>query len=375
MNKDWTDIIGQELEKFEEPLPADDWRILQQKLTILHRRRKVLRSVFAGGITSIAAVFVILFIVQPEQSASDCQHIVENLICSPIIIATPPMTETSVVTTPDKKEKEIVTDEFISICDYEYETNVQSSTDDSEHQSLIAENASPGEIALNEITLNEFALNEFPEEKSEKHRKKISIGLSGRTSGVLVYNKMGIALNDNTVNNQIEQDSTRIDGAVRSKKMSKTKKSDTAPYDHDMPITIGLSARFHIINRLTLNTGLNYTRYSSTIHRKRQHVHYIGIPIRLDWMVIERKYLDFYLGGGAQADKCIHATLGGEQIHEKKILFSANISAGLQLNLTPSLGLYLEPDIAYNLNKGSLQTLRTEEATSISSRIGLRFNF
>ena len=31
MMEDWTDIIGTELENIEEPLPADDWSVLQQK--------------------------------------------------------------------------------------------------------------------------------------------------------------------------------------------------------------------------------------------------------------------------------------------------------------------------------------------------------
>ena len=44
MMEDWTDIIGEELESIEEPLPADDWSVLQQKYAAARRREKLLRS-------------------------------------------------------------------------------------------------------------------------------------------------------------------------------------------------------------------------------------------------------------------------------------------------------------------------------------------
>ena len=40
MMEDWTDIIGEELENIEEPLPADDWSVLQQKYAAARRRKK-----------------------------------------------------------------------------------------------------------------------------------------------------------------------------------------------------------------------------------------------------------------------------------------------------------------------------------------------
>ena len=41
MMKDWTDIIGEELDSFQEPLPADDWKVLQQKYAASRRRKPV----------------------------------------------------------------------------------------------------------------------------------------------------------------------------------------------------------------------------------------------------------------------------------------------------------------------------------------------
>ena len=38
--EDWTDIIGEELENIEEPLPADDWSVLQQKYAAAQRKKR-----------------------------------------------------------------------------------------------------------------------------------------------------------------------------------------------------------------------------------------------------------------------------------------------------------------------------------------------
>jgi hypothetical protein len=164
---------------------------------------------------------------------------------------------------------------------------------------------------------------------------------------------------------------------------AKTGYSDS--YQHEIPVSVGLSARFFLTDRLSINTGLNYTRYRSlrtrwfaATHDQQkdwQYVHYLGIPVRLDWMIVNKKHFNFYLGAGVQADKCIYATVGGERLHEKEVLFGLNGAMGLQFNIVPMVGLYFEPDISYSINEGSIQTYRIREPFMISVRGGIRFNF
>lgn len=42
-----------------------------------------------------------------------------------------------------------------------------------------------------------------------------------------------------------------------------------------------------------------------------QKVHYLGIPLRCDWRIMDKSNLDMYLGLGGQVDKCIYAKAGG----------------------------------------------------------------
>ena len=63
MMEDWADIIGEGLESFEEPLPADDWGVLQQKYAASRRWKMAAAFAWAGGIA--AAVALALLLVRP----------------------------------------------------------------------------------------------------------------------------------------------------------------------------------------------------------------------------------------------------------------------------------------------------------------------
>jgi hypothetical protein len=167
--------------------------------------------------------------------------------------------------------------------------------------------------------------------------------------------------------------------------MKRTQRAYSDRYDHQIPVSAGISARFYLTDRLSINTGLNYTRYkslrtrtyTSTYDRQKdwQYVHYLGVPVRLDWMAVNRKHFNLYVGAGMQMDKCVYATVGEERLHEKQILFGLNGAVGLQVNVIPMVGIYFEPDVSYALNEGSIETFRSDEPFTIAVRAGLRFNF
>ena len=174
-------------------------------------------------------------------------------------------------------------------------------------------------------------------------------------------------------------------GSQMGMRLRKERDGYSDSYQHDMPVSFGVSARIMLSKRFSINTGLNYTLYSSmrersyssseVTERERQNVHYLGIPLRCDWLVVNRRYFTFYMGVGAQVDKCVYARVGNERLHENDFLFSLTGAAGLQYNITNKIGLYLEPDFSLRLNEGTLETYRHEHFGVISARAGLRFNF
>ena len=410
MMEDWTDIIGEELENIEEPLPADDWSVLQQKYAAAQKRKKAAAFAWAGGITSVAAAAaLVLLLVRPATVPADDNLVADQL---PPIEEVVPVDTVSIEsqsenveipeTVAPKKRKLIPTS-----------VNVVKPSDDMLIAQDKTEDSIPAEEEIFDVVKDTISVTErlladagntndkkdmaednhmdywgfgdFPDDEPMRRRMKVSVGLSGSASANPIPKMYDVNLEppQDNVTAPGTKDSTEVDSPELAR-MMRSKSSYTEKYKHEIPKSIGVSARFHITDKLSINTGLTYTRYASDRTRMysysdyqndRQYVHYLGIPVRLDWMIVNRKHFNFYLGAGVQADKCIYATVGGERLHEKEVLFGLSGAMGLQFNIVPIVGLYFEPDISYSLNEGSIQTYRSREPFVVTVRGGLRFNF
>lgn len=150
---------------------------------------------------------------------------------------------------------------------------------------------------------------------------------------------------------------------------------------HAFPFRAGVSLGIPVAEKLRISTGLEYSSYSSRISyslsgEKRQTAHYLGIPVRLDWIFASGKWLDAYVGGGFELDSCIGATLAAKSIPKDGFGLSLLGAGGLQLNLTDRIGLYVEPEISWTIpsEKRVLHTYRSENPLMFSVTGGIRFN-
>ena len=410
MMEDWTDIIGEELENIEEPLPADDWSVLQQKYAAAQKRKKAAAFAWAGGITSVAAAAaLVLLLVRPATVPADDNLVADQL---PPIEEVVPVDTVSIEsqsenveipeTVAPKKRKLIPTSvnvvkpsDDMLIDQDKTEDNIPAEEEIfdvvkdtvSVTERLLADagNTNDKKDMAEDNHMDYWGFGDFPDDEPMRRRMKVSVGLSGSASANPIPKMYDVNLEppQDNVTAPGHKDSTEVDSPELAR-MMRSKSSYTEKYKHEIPKSFGVSARFHITDKLSINTGLTYTRYASDRTRMysysdyqndRQYVHYLGIPVRLDWMIVNRKHFNFYLGAGVQADKCIYATVGGERLHEKEVLFGLSGAMGLQFNIVPMVGLYFEPDISYSLNEGSIQTYRSREPFVVTVRGGLRFNF
>lgn len=155
---------------------------------------------------------------------------------------------------------------------------------------------------------------------------------------------------------------------------------------HCFPIQVGLSARLPLSEQLYLSTGLQYSLYNSKFTmsqtgEKRQQVHYLGIPVRLDWVFASNSRFDVYVGGGVLGDFCLNATLAGMSREKDRPNLSLVGAGGVQMNVTKHLGIYLEPELSWRiptdnpkLGNHSLVTYRSEHPVMFSVATGLRIN-
>jgi RNA polymerase sigma-70 factor (ECF subfamily) len=119
-----------------------------------------------------------------------------------------------------------------------------------------------------------------------------------------------------------------------------------------------------------------------------QRLHYLGIPLRFGWQWYCKANLSLYSSGGAMLEMPIHSTLNVEHYNngintynQESSLnvpcqWSTTLGLGLQYDLTPHLGIYIEPSLQYFFNDGSdLNTYRKEHPLQVTLPLGIRFHW
>ncbi len=387
--ENWTDIIGEELESIEESIPADDWSVLQQKYAASRKKKRAAVFAWAGGLASVAAaIALILLLFRPDTAPMNDRLVADEL--PPVEAPTPDdpapsdVLSDSTSVSPDSSKKMPAP---VSVDVKDSDNDVITPSEEEEVFEVVKDTTSVTEKLMADASdvWEDPGFVDFPEDEPKRNRRKVSIGLSAM-SAADPMSKLDASIPPLVEPGPVPPlDSTGTDIPEEAYPLMKSKGGYTDNYDHEAPVSVGLSARFFLTDRLALSTGLDYTRYSSVRERyfhathdhqkDRQNVHYLGVPLRLDWMIVNRKHFNLYLGAGGQVDKCIYAKVGGEKLHEKEFLFSVGGTLGLQVNIIPMVGLYFEPDFSYSLNEGSIKTFRSREPFMVTARAGLRFSF
>lgn len=157
---------------------------------------------------------------------------------------------------------------------------------------------------------------------------------------------------------------------------------------HHAPLAMGLLVGVHISPRLTLSTGAVYTRTSSDFsydggntYDTQQVLHYIGVPLGVNYEVWSVKRLHTYVMGSGEVDFNVKndTEVGGmkleEGISKDRAQFSVKISAGLQYDVMPQLGVYVEPGAKYYFDNGSdIDNTFKDKKLNFNFQFGLRWN-
>ena len=203
-----------------------------------------------------------------------------------------------------------------------------------------------------------------PRSTDKIHNEAAQMNYSGNAANGFVYD------NYNNLNSLAENASDDLPQDVL-----------TGEYTHYRPLKAGLSTRIPLTEKLSVTTGLTYSLYRSKFTyslsgEKAQQVHYLGIPVRLDWTLASNRWLDVYVGAGVAGDLCLGSTLGGKAFEKDRPAFSVLGAGGLQWNILPRLGLYVEPELSWTLpsDKQALMTYRQEHPLVFTVATGFRIN-
>ena len=157
---------------------------------------------------------------------------------------------------------------------------------------------------------------------------------------------------------------------------------------HHAPVSVGLQVAFGIAPRLSLSTGLVYTRTSSDFYpyapsssyNVHQVLHYVGIPVGLNYEVWQSGGFHAYVMAGAEADYNVKNDTEEEGVKKEnakrdRVQFSGKASLGAQYDITPKVGLYIEPGAKYYFDNGShVENTFKDKKLNFNLQFGLRFN-
>ncbi len=156
---------------------------------------------------------------------------------------------------------------------------------------------------------------------------------------------------------------------------------DRGEFRHHQPVSFGLSVRKEFAHGLSLESGVNYTLLRSDVRLRfatkdvSQRLHFIGVPLRMNWQYLRRGGFSLYIGAGGMVEKCVSAKFGSEVVDEKGVQWSVQGAAGAEYRFGGLVGLYFEPEVSYYFTETSLQTARTDSPLSLTLRLGVRFSF
>jgi hypothetical protein len=163
---------------------------------------------------------------------------------------------------------------------------------------------------------------------------------------------------------------------------------------HKVPVTFGLSLYYNLGKRWGIGTGLNYTKLASELHsgsdnnyiKGDQTVHYIGIPVQVNYNIIQKGRFTGYVTGGALIEKPVSGSItttyvvddeikesSKERLDHKPLQFSVNTAVGFQLKIIDKVGIYAEPGIGYHFKEEEApNTIYKEKPLHFNMKFGIR---
>ena len=166
--------------------------------------------------------------------------------------------------------------------------------------------------------------------------------------------------------------------------------------EYEKPFTLGLSASIGLNDRWSVLTGLEYTRLRSTHSigrdtlyiKNQQTIHYLGVPLGLSYTVWSKGNLNLNASAFGKMEIPVAGILNSEHHNgvaytyqntlqlKAPVQWSAGAGIGVQYNLTPWMGLYVEPQVRYYFDTGSgIQTIRQVQPVEFAVPFGVRLTF
>lgn len=170
--------------------------------------------------------------------------------------------------------------------------------------------------------------------------------------------------------------------------------------EHDQPVSFGITVSKSLFENLSLETGLLYTYLSSKVRnsgtnfqvQESQHLHYLGIPLNVNYNLFSLKNLDVYASVGGMFEKDVYGeyrrkgevnaelNISSEEeitkISQRNPQISVNAGIGVSYPVWQNLKLYGKIGGAYYFDANNqYKTIYSDSKIVMDLNVGLRYEF
>lgn len=165
---------------------------------------------------------------------------------------------------------------------------------------------------------------------------------------------------------------------------------------HRQPVRVGMTVRYPISDRWSLESGLQYSRLSSDItissvgngSQTDQDLDYLGVPVNVNYQLVGGKRWSVYASAGGAVEKMVkgkrttrdvangkEGSVERESVSIKPLQYSVTGAIGAEYHVDSTISIYAEPGVSYHFdNHSAIPTYYQEKPLGLSLNVGLRFN-
>lgn len=201
-----------------------------------------------------------------------------------------------------------------------------------------------------------------------------------------------------TASPDVSENQTDEFGTVYRQMMANNTDRSTATEEScSFPVSYAVTFRYMITDRWGINAGISYS--SATSERRsgsdgdyyvtKQKMQFVGIPISVSYTFLSSRYLTLYALAGGSVEKCVSATKkdilisGGaeseaarkQNIGKRPWQGALNAGVGAQFNITRNYGLFVEPEVVYDLSDKDALPLKRRDDWGFQLSAGFRVSY
>lgn len=440
MKQDWTDTLKQKMAGYEERPSDELWAALSEKAGLQESRRKVIPVWFWGlsaAAALMAGIFVVtkvndksvnvlgsitadVAVSEPvemplaqellEVKSAEALSLADEAVggkqeaakvgIKQMVNARKAKSALIAEAVPVESSVSAVAEDVTSVNTEEYAAEVPSENHDAREAATVeSDTVVQSEPAM---SWDEY-LKETPSEKARARRS------GGFSAGIVAGGAVGGNTSGSKPTAMVMGANPLAAGVTKTDWIDKDSKASAIVYNqpevqeeysHKIPVKVGLTARYNITGRLGVETGLTYSILSSSVKTGNsetgknwstgsQTLHYLGIPLNISFNILNSRYVNIYVTGGGMMEKSISGSIKTDEyvdgkfdrtlttnISPKGLQWSVNAAAGIQANILPQLGFFVEPGVSHHFKNGSrVRSIYTDKPTDFSLGFGLRYSF